>query len=222
MPLIQEVQTDEFWQDVTTPMLENVRRKLRSLIKLIDRTGRKPVYTDFEDEIGESASIDLRIFAGAGNFEKFRAKARHFLNEHKDHPSVRKLYINEPLCPTDLDELERLLTSAGVGAVPDLIHAREVSEGLGLFVRSLIGLDRVAAKAAFANFLDGRPATANQIEFINMIVEHVTEQGWMEPGLLYASPFVDLNPKGVDGIFDSSQVEAIISTLQEIKQRAVA
>ncbi len=39
MPLIEELQTDEFWQDVTTPMLENVRRKLRPLIKLIEKNG---------------------------------------------------------------------------------------------------------------------------------------------------------------------------------------
>jgi type I restriction enzyme R subunit len=222
MPLIQEVQTDEFWQDVTAPMLENVRKKLRSLVKLIEKVGRKPVYTDFQDQMGEATSIDFAIFANAGNFEKFRAKARHFLNEHKDHPAVRKLRINEPLSGADLDELERLITTAGIGTAPDLVHAKQVSEGLGLFVRSLIGLDRAAAKAAFQRFLDGRPATASQIEFINMIVEHVAEQGWMDPGLLYASPFIDMNPKGVEGIFDSMQVAAIISTLQEIRQRAVA
>jgi hypothetical protein len=41
-------------------------------------------------------------------------------------------------------------------------------------------------------------------------------------GLLYASPFIDINPRGVDGVFDSTQVAAIISTLQDIRQRAVA
>jgi type I restriction enzyme R subunit len=130
--------------------------------------------------------------------------------------------MNEPLCAGDLDELERLLTSAGIGTAPDLRHAKEVSEGLGLFVRSLVGLDRVAAKGAFQQFLDGRAATANQIEFINMIVEHVAAEGWMEPGLLYASPFIDIHPKGVEGVFDSAQAGAIVSTLEEMKQRAVA
>ena len=36
MALILEVQTDEFWQDVTLPMLETVRRRLRALVKLIE------------------------------------------------------------------------------------------------------------------------------------------------------------------------------------------
>ena len=52
LALIQEVHTDEWWQDVTTPMLERVRRRLRGLVKLIEKQQRKIVYTDFEDENG--------------------------------------------------------------------------------------------------------------------------------------------------------------------------
>lgn len=39
--LIQEVQGDDFWQDVTAPMLETVRRRLRALIKLIEVKGER-------------------------------------------------------------------------------------------------------------------------------------------------------------------------------------
>ena len=52
MALIQDVQTDEWWQDVTVPMLETVRRRLRDLVQLIEKQQRKPIYTDFEDEMG--------------------------------------------------------------------------------------------------------------------------------------------------------------------------
>src|ERR1039458_372292 len=55
MPLIQEIQTDEWWQNVTTPMLENVRRRLRALVKLIEKQQRKPIYTDFDDQNGNQA-----------------------------------------------------------------------------------------------------------------------------------------------------------------------
>jgi len=37
MPLIQALQSDDWWQDVTTPMLDAVRRRLRLLVRLIDR-----------------------------------------------------------------------------------------------------------------------------------------------------------------------------------------
>src|SRR5207249_8245595 len=59
MELIQEVQTDEWWQDVTIPMLEGLRRRLRGLVTLIEKRERKPLYTDFEDLIGSEAGVSL-------------------------------------------------------------------------------------------------------------------------------------------------------------------
>ena len=47
MALILEMQTDEFWQDVNLPILENVRRRLRQLVKLIGPKDREIVCTEF-------------------------------------------------------------------------------------------------------------------------------------------------------------------------------
>jgi type I restriction enzyme R subunit len=61
LELIFEVQTDEYWQDITTPMLEDVRKRLRSLVKFVEKTARKHIYTDFLDlmgRIGKSTSLD--------------------------------------------------------------------------------------------------------------------------------------------------------------------
>src|SRR5439155_734641 len=59
LPLIQDVQTDDWWQDVTTPMLETVRKRLRSLVKLIEKQQRKPIYTDFEDVMAGETTVEL-------------------------------------------------------------------------------------------------------------------------------------------------------------------
>src|SRR5436190_13729855 len=53
MVLIQEIQTDEWWECVTVPILERARKALRLLVKLIEKQERKPIYTNFEDEMGE-------------------------------------------------------------------------------------------------------------------------------------------------------------------------
>ncbi len=151
LPLIQDLQSDEWWQDVTAPMLETVRKKLRDLVQFIEKAHRKPIFTDFEDTLGDETTVVLPGFAGAGDFERFRAKARAFLREHQDHTAVVKLRKNEWLTATDLAELEKMLAASGVGSPEEIELAKAKSEGLGVFIRSLVGLDREAAKHAFAD-----------------------------------------------------------------------
>jgi len=162
MPLIQEVQTDAWWQDVTAGLLEVIRKRLRGLVHLIDKSKRRTIYTDFEDEIGEGVEVAFETFTPPDAFEKFRAKARHFLQQHQDRVAVHKLRTNRQLTQTDLEELERMLRDSGVGTTEDVERAKAQAEGLGLFVRSLVGLDRAAAKEAFAGRGSNQGNTQNE------------------------------------------------------------
>jgi hypothetical protein len=42
----------------------------------------------------------------------------------------------------------------------------------------------------------------------------------MEPSALYESPFTDIGPHGVEGIFASKEVEQLIDVLASIRQHA--
>lgn len=222
MPLIQDVQTDEWWQDVTVPLLEVLRKRLRALVKLIEKKSRKPLFTDFKDEIGAETLVELPGFTASGDFERFRSKARAFLRDHQDHITIHKLRMNKVLTATDLEELERMLEQNGIGGREDIARAKKESQGLGLFVRSLVGLDREAAKEALAGFLTGKTLSANQIEFVNLIVNHLTEHGVMDAGLLYESPFTDISPQGPDGLFTSPQIDQLVALLDDVYAHAVA
>ena len=222
MALIQEVQTDEWWQDATVPMLEIVRRRLRDLVKFIEKQKRKPIYTDFEDEMGGETHVVLPGFGEGTDYAKFRAKAQAFLRAHQDHIAIHKLRLNKALTAADLTELERMLVESGVGAAEEIGRAKSESQGLGLFVRSLVGMDREAAKNALGGFLNGKTWSASQIEFVNLIVNHLTEHGVMEAARLYESPFTDVTPRGPDGLFSTAQVDALLAALAAVRATALA
>lgn len=218
---IAAVAGDEWWEGVTVPMLEIVRLRLRALVKLLPKGERKPIYTDFEDEVGEIKLIELPQVTSGLNMSKFKDKARQFLKAHEDHLSLQRLRRNQPLTPSDLVELEKMLLDAG-GSQELIASAKEKSAGLGIFIRSLVGLDREAAVQAFGEFIDGTTASANQIEFIELIIQELTHNGVMDAARLYESPFVDVSPSGPDGLFPDAQVDTILSVLEEIRARAVA
>ena len=221
MGLILEVQTDEYWTGITPWTLETLRRRLRNLIKLIEGDERQIVYTDFTDEIGQGSKVDLPDVGVGTDKARFQMKVRHFLQTHADHITILKLRRNEQLTLQDMQELERILVEEAVATDEDLTVIKN-DGGLGLFIRSLIGLERHAAKDAFADFLSGKNPSANQIEFINLIIDHLTENGAMEPKRLYESPFTDLDDQGVGGLFPQSDVLKIVSVLNNIRMKAAA
>ena len=218
--LIEEIQSAEWWEGVTVPLLEFVRLRLRNLIRHIDKGRKAIVYSNFADEIGAGEEIDLPQ-VGEADFARFKAKARHFLRGLSGNQVLDKLRQGKPLTAYDLTELERLLSEAGIAGPQDIERARDAGHGFGRFVRSLVGLDRAAVNAAFADFLAHGTATHKQIAFIDLVVEHLTEAGSMDPALLYEAPFTDIAPTGPEQVFDDGRVTDLVARIREISDSAV-
>jgi type I restriction enzyme, R subunit len=80
-------------------------------------------------------------------------------------------------------------------------------------------MDREAAKQALAGFLSDRTLGANQIDFVNLIVNHLTDHGVMDARRLYESPFTDLTPQGPEGLFSPADVDEVFEALRAIDRR---
>ncbi|HET7416832.1 MAG TPA: DEAD/DEAH box helicase family protein [Solirubrobacterales bacterium] len=218
--LLDDLAGDTWWEDVTVAMLENVRRRIRDLVKLLEKRRRTFVYTDFEDELGAVEELALHGAPAGANYERFREKAAVYLRAHEDHLALQKLRRNVPLTTLDIEELERMLLEAGVANPADLETVRRESPGLGTFVRSLVGLEKVAATKAFSNFIEGRNFTADQLHFLNLVIDHLTVNGIMEPSLLYEPPFTELAPLGPEGLFPEADVQLLVDTIEQVQKNS--
>lgn len=225
LELLQAMQHDEWWEDVTYSMLEQMRRRLRLLVPLIERTKKSIVYTNFADQIGDASEVELPGVGGAvasAEFAQFRKKAQHFLKEHLGEAAVAKVRSGEPLTAADIDELQRILVAAGIGNHDTFEQASKKAGSFGLFIRSLIGLDRAAAKAAFADFLDDKRYTKNQLTFVNLIIDELTERGIVEAGRVYESPYSGVAPTGPEALFTEAEVDRIFATITSLMKAADA
>lgn len=219
--LLHELSGDQWWRDVTVPMLESARKTLRGLVGFVEKIRRTPLYTDIADTLGPVTEIELSGLT-LDSFSRFRQKTQAYLRQNLNHLSVHKLHTNQQLTQSDLEELERMLLEAGVGAPEHFQEAVERSQGLGLFVRSLVGLERKTARDALSGFIAGRTLSANQLHFLEHMVEHLTCNGTLEVGRLYDAPFTDRAPQGPEQLWGDDGVDALDTVLQEITSRAVA
>jgi type I restriction enzyme R subunit len=221
--LVQDLQREDFWSGITLQMLEDVRRRIRSLVQFIDSAERKILYTDFEDEIGTGQLVAIEQIEAGIDKAQFRRKVTHFLREHENHLALKKLKYNEPITALDLQELERLLYEA-----TDLGDKRRFEEvygpqpNFGTFIRSLIGLDREAAKAAFGEFLAGTSFSEPQIRFINLVIDDLTKNGIFDIGRLYGQPFTDLAATGPEELFDPAAADKVVAIIGKINANAAA
>ena len=217
--LIADIQTDEWWVDVSYPMLEDARKRLRNLVQLIERTRKTPLYSDFIDELGESIEIDLPGTGGSvgsPEFAQFQKKAEHFLKENLANDIVAKVHSGAPINAADMDELQRVLVAAGIGDTDTFAQASERAGSFALFVRSLVGLDRAAAKRVFARFLDDKHYSRNQITFVNLVIDYLTEHGTIDRGRVYDSPFIAVAPQGPEDLFVDTDLDDFFEIIQHL------
>ena len=187
--LLESVAGDEWWIDVTLPMLE-ARPPAHPRPGPVHR--EDPAQPDLHRLRGhhrrrQSRSTLPGVTPGT-NFERFRAKAEAYLREHlEDHSPSSVFAATSSSPPTTSTELEQMLVASG-GQQVDIAWATEQGGGLGIFVRNLVGLDRSAATEAFETTSTARRFSADQVRFVNLIVDELTKNGVMEPARLFESP----------------------------------
>lgn len=215
--LFDEVAGDQWWVDVTVPMLELMRRRLRALVKLLAKSKQVIVSNDIADEVGELKEIDPHRVAVGVDADRFRAKARQYLQAHLDHVALQKVRRNRQLTTGDLSAQEQMLVDARVGDPEDLARASEQAHGFGPFMRSLVALERDVAAEAFSRFVSARTYTRAQVDFVWVVVTRLTEQGVMDVARLYKPPFTDHTPHGPDDLFSGSDVDGLVDALTAIR-----
>jgi len=197
-----------------------MRIRLRELVSLVDASQQVVVYTDFADT-GMAEDVDLRHVASGVDRARFKDKALAFLAAHANDTVLAKLRMGKQLTVQDLSSLEAIMIGSGLDA--DQLHqAADAESGLGLFVRSLVGLDRGAATDALSEFTAGTTLTGNQLEFVNLLVEQLTARGVVDPALLYEAPFTGYAPSGPEQLFGTAKVTQLVDALRRIRSTAEA
>ncbi|WP_217515161.1 DEAD/DEAH box helicase family protein [Vibrio metschnikovii] len=222
LPLIQDVQTQEFWQDIHLVTLEELRRKLRNLMFALDKDKKEMVCTNFEDEVQGVHDVTNVYKNPSVDLAQYRKKIELYIQDHQDHLTIQKLKRNKAITQADLDVLEGLLLEAsGISDVETYREKILQEKPLGTFIRQLVGLDQNAAREAFSAFLDEASYNAEQIEFIDQVIDYLVNNGILDMSQLFEPPFTDHHGESAYGFFDEGTVVELFGVIRKVNANAV-
>lgn len=113
------------------------------------------------------------------------------------------------------------MTVSGIGDPMQYQETTHLDKSFGVFISELAGMDRDAAKEAFADYLDEAKFNAQQLRFINTIIDYLTQNGVMSPKQLAQPPFSDIHYETITGVFSLEEAIRIRDTFKGTESRAV-
>ncbi|MBT2218263.1 hypothetical protein KK120_20885 [Virgibacillus dakarensis] len=85
-------------------------------------------------------------------------------------------------------------------------------------VRQIVGVDKIAANQAFSEFLSSERLNTNQIKFVQLIIDYVVKNGYLEKKVLQQDPFRSLGSVSElfhNNIDDAKGIIAVINTINQ-------
>jgi len=212
--LIEQILHNDYLERAGLKDFEDIRIKLRDLIKLIPKEERSSYDTNFTDDILSVEWNESQL--DNDDLADYKKRVNYYILQHQDIPVIAKLKGNVPLTPDDIAALEHILWNE-LGT-KEQYDEQYKNTPLGELVRSIVGLSLQAANEAFSAFLNNAGLDSRQMHFVKQVVNYIVKNGMMKDlSVLQESPFSDMG--GVSEVFDDVMVFMDLRAVIELINR---
>lgn len=200
-----------FWASVTPAQLEELRQELRDIMQFRQGTGGpgtpKPRTYDIAEEESLIKTGQRTSTIRSVDLAAYRVRVEDALNElFATDPTLKKIRSGQPVAKADLDALVSLVLTRH----PDVdltVLAEfypETAGQLDLIIRAIVGMEPEAVREHFTTFVHTYPSlTAAQTQFLQLLQNHIAQNGAIALERLADSPFTVLDEDGIFGVFPS-------------------
>lgn len=217
LPLIEAIDTDEFWNNTDLLGFEMVRTQLRHLTKFtIEKSQNKLFYTNLTDEVLATKEGDA-LYA-AYDFEDYKLKVNRYIEQNKNNMAIYKLRNNIPMTELDYQSLCDILTKQ-LGTEEDY-HRVYGDTPFGILVRKIAKMDYDAAMNEFSDFINTQSLNQQQIVFVKKIVDYIVQNGYIENLSELMKPPFD-KPVSFIKLFNGTNQKHLVDIINKFKENAV-
>jgi type I restriction enzyme R subunit len=223
---INQVRSKDFWTTVEVHHLEGLRRELRGIMKYQQLPSATRVAPQIFDVTDDGLVTEEYIPRLEGlDLVEYKRRVESVLQEHfAENPTLQRIRAGESVREEELEELARLVLEVDDKAnVRHLAgHDPETRRSLLAVFRSLVGLDAEAVERAFSTFVHQHPRlSSQQLRFLQVLQNHIAQNGGIEVERLYAPPFTMIHAESVDGVFpEPGAVDDLLGILSAFSPRS--
>jgi type I restriction enzyme R subunit len=222
---IQRVRSGNFWQEVSVDNLECARQELRGIMRYQAEANiprRTAIVYDIKEDASEVQVERRSSLISAVDMAVYRQRVYAALEQlFNTNPTLEKIRLGLPVSDQDLQALVSLvLTQHPDINLNDLLDFySDTAAHLDDILRSIVGLKPELVRATFTEFVQQHPGlNAKQIQFINMLTNHIARNGGVTLEKLYDQPFTQIHSDGLDGVFtnekEAHELLALIQSFQ--------
>ena len=219
---IQRVRSADFWLNISVDSLEEARQELRGIMQY--QTEWNPprpaaIEYDIKEDLNEVQSERTSSLISAVDLAVYRQRVYAALEKLFDtDPTLEKIRLGLPVSHHDLQALVSLvLTQHPDINLNDLLDFwSDTAAHLDDILRSIVGLKSDLVRASFTEFVQQHPAlNSKQIQFINMLTNHIIRNGGVTMEKLYDQPFTQIHSNGIDGVFtNEKEAQELLALIQ--------
>ena len=226
LPVIEQVKSPEFWDNVTVADLEYARNELRGIIQFRRFDGPESVEAKIIDVKEDESLIERKRHKvrldrlDDLDMAAYRNRVNNVLQSIIDKSeTLQSIKQGRPVSQTDLEDLCSLVLTQEPGLdLHDLTDYYPHAGGLDRAIRGIIGMDGQAVHARFEAFVHAHPEISSHAnKFLQLLQQHIARYGSIQIEQLYEPPFTTLHNDGPDGLFDGPLVEELLDIIESFQ-----
>jgi len=224
--LIQQAQSNHFWETINEDKFDELIQKLSPLMKFREAViPLAPAKFNLKDIVAEKEFVEFGPQHEALSVAKYRELVEKKINELvSSSPILQKLKQGQEITTDEAEQLAEELQNEYPHITIDLLrkvynHRKAV---LVQFIKHILGIEQLETFAetvtkAFDDFVSKHSyLTSRQLQFLDLLKNFVLEKGNVSKRNLIESPFTMLHPEGIRGIFNQKEIDEILSLTEQV------
>jgi type I restriction enzyme R subunit len=221
--LIDAAVGTEWWASVDLPKLRDLASRLGPLMRFRQQRPGAMVWLNLADvtAIHERVVVgpDGRDMPIAAYRQRVEATIRRLLS---DNPVLQRLQAGEDVSDNDLRELAELLARQNPGIDEEKLRkvydVRQAS--FVRLIRHVLGIEPLERWSTFVTrkfedfIAEHTTYSALQIRFLQTMRTFILQRGGVERRDLVDSPFTQLHPQGIRGVFPAREIDEVVGFAQ--------